>query len=234
MQPKILGVILAREGSKEIKLKNLIKINNISLIKRTIFIAQKSKLIDKLILSTESHKIISHVKDTNIEVPFIRSKKLATDKAKTFDVIRDALQKSEKKYNIEFDLIIILQPTTPFRKTKTIDMAIKKLMKFNADVCMSIIKTPYPPEWAIEKNKNNRLKHLFKIGKNITRRQDFKPSYYPSGAIYILKKDSLLKQNSILPNTNTIGIEVDHIEGINIDNQTQLEYAKYIAKKYKI
>ena len=64
--------------------------------------------------------------------------------------------------------------------------------------------------------------------------QDFKQTFIPAGSVYVLKRNILNKQKKILPNHNTIGIEVNHIEGINIDNTEQLEYAKYIAKKYKI
>ena len=230
----VLGVILAREGSKGIKLKNLVKVNNISLIKRTIFVSKSSKYINKLILSTESKKIIDHVKSTKIEIPFVRSKKLATDKSNTFDVVRDALQKCEKIFKTKYDLVVILQPTTPFRKVSTIDKAILNLIKKNADASMSIVKSNYPPQWSITMNNQNKLQHINRHGKNITRRQDFKQTYIPAGSVYVLKRNILNKQKKILPNHNTIGIEVNHIEGINIDNIEQLEYAKYIAKKYKI
>ena len=86
----ILGVIPARGGSKEIKNKNLKKICNKSLLQITIENANKSKYLSKLILSSDSDKIIKHLKKFNIQVPFRRSKKLATDHSKTFDVIRDA------------------------------------------------------------------------------------------------------------------------------------------------
>lgn len=230
----ILGVIPARIGSKEIKYKNLKEINKLSLLKRTIISSKKSKLINKLILSTESKKIIHHVKDINIEIPFIRSKKLATDKAKTFDVIRDALIKCENIYKTNFDIIVILQPTTPFRKSNTIDKCIKELIKRKADACISIVKTSYPPQWSIVLDKNKKLKKLSSKYGKVTRRQDFPLTFYPSGAVYILTRKTLLKQKTILPNKNTIGVEVNEVESINIDNQFQLEYAKYIANKYKI
>jgi len=229
MKKKIIGIIPAREGSKEIKLKNLQRIGNKSLLQIAIEESSKSKLIDNLILTSESEKIINHAKKFNINIPFTRSKKLAGDKSKTFDVIRDALLRCEKIYDTKYDIAVVLQPTTPFRKYETIDKAIKKLIKNNLDACISIKKTSYPTEWNL-KIDNDILTNIVPRGNLVSRRQDSIKSYQPAGSVYVLTTKCLMNLKNLLPNKNTSGIIVSEKEGINIDNKDQLDYARYLYK----
>ena len=226
----ILGVIPARGGSKEIKNKNLKKISGKSLLQISIETSKKSKYLTKLILTSDSDKIIANGKKFNVEIPFKRKKYLSGDKSNIYDVIRDALKRSEKYYNIIFDLIVILQPTTPFRTAKQIDECIKMLLKFNSDACITIKEPDYPPHWTL-KLKNNKLSFLMKSNLNFTRRQDAPKTYIPAGSVYVLKKECLMKLKKNLPNQNTLGLVVSAKEGINIDNIYQLELARKLANE---
>ncbi len=99
ISPKILCIIPAREGSKGLKNKNLKRLNNHPLIAWSIFAAKKCKKISEIVVSTDSLKISKISKKYGVSVPFIRPKKLATDKASTFSVLKHAIDYFKKKKN---------------------------------------------------------------------------------------------------------------------------------------
>ena len=120
----ILGLIPARSGSKELKNKNLLKINGKTLLEIALQEAKKSKYINKVFLSTDSKSYKTILKKLKIENDYIRPKKLASNKASIYDVARHAVKWFEDQ-NYEIDYVVILQPTTPFRTAKDIDKVIR-------------------------------------------------------------------------------------------------------------
>ena len=139
----ILGVIPARGGSKEIKNKNLLKLNNKTLIEIAIKNSNNSKLINKLVFSSDSKKLIKEAKKFKIDIPFVRPKKLATDSASSFSVLKHAINFFEKKYNWTTDIVVLLQPTTPFRTGKIIDQTINILLR-NKNIDAALLGEPKP------------------------------------------------------------------------------------------
>ena len=124
---KILALIPARSGSKGLKNKNILKLKDIPLIAWTIKSALKSKKIDKIIVDSDSEKILNISKKFNVNCFIHRPKKLALDKTPISDVIIHALL----KYKDEYDFFLLLQPTSPFRSSKQIDKFINYFLKLN-------------------------------------------------------------------------------------------------------
>jgi len=122
---KILAIIPARGGSKGIPKKNIVNINGKPLIQYTIEVAKESKLIDRVIVSTDDDEIAEISEKLGAEVPFIRPAELAKDGTPTFPVIKHALKwlKENEKYKPE--LIVLLEPTFPLRTVEKVDEAIK-------------------------------------------------------------------------------------------------------------
>ena len=118
----ILAIIPARGNSKSIKNKNLIKINGKSLIDYTIESSKKSKILSRISVSSESKKILDHCKN-KVET-ITRPKKLSKDNSKTIDVVNHCINHLKKTEGYIPDLIVLLQPTSPFRNSKHIDNAI--------------------------------------------------------------------------------------------------------------
>ena len=125
---KILAIIPARGGSKGIPLKNIKKLNGDPLIKYTIDVAKKSKRLDRIIVSTDNEKIAILAKKYGVEVPFTRPKIISGSKATQFQVIKHVLDflKTEEYFP---NIVVLLQPTSPFRTVKVIDDSIKRLIK---------------------------------------------------------------------------------------------------------
>ena len=124
---KILALIPARGGSKGIRLKNLKKINNVSLIEHTANFIKKCNFFDETIVSTDSIKISNHAKKLQFQI-FKRSKFTSKDHASDFDVISEVL-KNKNTLKKKFDYIVYLQPTSPIRKISQLKNALYYLIR---------------------------------------------------------------------------------------------------------
>ncbi len=228
----ILGVILARKGSKGIKNKNHLRLGKKNLVEISIKNAKKSRLLNKIIFSTDDIKLKNKAKSMGISVPFDRPKNLSNDKATSFSVLKHAITWLEKNQNWKTDIVVLLQPTTPFRTGKLIDKVIKKLISENSDAAITITDSDYPAYWMLKKKKKtHRINFLLKDGYKFTRRQDTPKCYKPAGMVYAIKKNFLFKLKGMLPQGNTLGVYVKPEIAINIDNFDQYLLAK-IKSKY--
>ena len=117
---KTLCIIPARSGSKSIKNKNLIRINGMPLIYHSIKTALSVSFLTKVIFSSDSKKYLNYAKKFGLKNLHLRSKKLSTDSALTEDLIFEIL-KQEKKLGNNYDAILLLQPTSPFRRKRDIE-----------------------------------------------------------------------------------------------------------------
>ena len=213
----ILGIIPARSSSKEILCKNIQKLNNKPLLAYSIVAAKKSKLVNRVIVSTDDQKIASIAKNFGAEVPFLRPKKLSQDTTPTLDVIIHSLNYLSKYESYKPNIVTLLQPTTPLRTENEIDSSIKLLKKTKSDIVLGVqkIKThPFRAFWLKRKYlkpfKTNFLKYH--------QRQKFPIYYYPTGSIYTFWYKNLKKYDHIygpkiypLILDNEINIDIDKL-----------------------
>ena len=223
---KILAIIPARGGSKEIKNKNIINFCGKPLIHWTISAALDSKLIDKIIVSTDSKKIMGITKNYDVENNELRPKKISEDQTPMLDVINYELNKLKLK-NYEPDLIVTLQPTSPLRGWRHIDSAIKILIKEKKfDALVSCVKVPhnFNPE-SLMQIKNNYLIDT-KFSKKIYSRHKKNKYFARNGAaIYITRKKIIHKS---LFNKKTFPFEMSLFESVDIDNYEDLKFAEFL------
>ena len=226
----ILAIIPARGGSKGLRKKNIKTLGNKPLIAWSIESALNSKFISKTIVSSDNDEIITVSKQYGAEIPFKRPTNLATDTATTRDVLIHAIEYYKLK-NITFDYIVLLQPTSPFRKKDDIDNAIKIAVENNIDMVVSVKETSSNPyyvlfeendEGFLEKSKNS----------NFTRRQDCPIVYEYNGSIYVIKVKSLLNNDS-MSFDKTIKFEMSKIHSVDIDNQFDFDFAEFLIKRKK-
>ena len=225
----IICIITARSGSKGLKNKNIRKLKGLPLIAHTIIAAKKSKMLTRVILSTDSKLYAKIGSKFGVEVPFIRPKRLATNTAHHPDVVNHALNFVEKKDRIKFDYVVMLQPTSPFRKSKHIDEAIKKFLNEKNDSLISIKKQDYPPWWLFVLKRKKLGQFLKYKNKNVfnLERQEFPDLFRPNGAIYVSKRDVLLKGNLINPKSCGYYI-MEERDSVDIDNLIDLIVAENI------
>ncbi len=231
---KILGVIPARAGSKGVPQKNTKMLSGKPLLAWTIIEAKKSRLIDRLILSTEDKKIAEVGKSFGVDVPFERPKELAGDKTHTPEILMHAIKEIEKIDGIIYDIIVLLQPTVPFRQAEHIDKAIKKFTSDKFDSLITITKQEYPPWWMFKLDKK-KLCTVFEYEKSSNvfnmERQEFPSIYKPNGSVYVTKT-ALLQKNRQLVNPDSCGFLIINDEfQVNIDTPLDFEVAEAIAKR---
>ena len=233
----VIAVVAARGGSKGIPNKNIKKLNGKPLIFYILKTLSKIKLIDRIILSSDSIKIKNTVKKfkfKNIEI-FDRSKKLSGDKVPLTSVAKSVAEKLEKNGYYP-DIVLQISAACPFLKKSTIEKSINILKEKNDIHCVVSLKRieHEHPYRAKVLDKNNKFKKFIKnvdVEKFISR-QDLPTLYCTSGALYS-RKYSLLKtykEKDFNLGKKPHGIVVDDIESINIDRMVDFRFAEFILK----
>tara|TARA_B100001059_G_scaffold236316_2_gene286174 strand:+ start:1000 stop:1686 length:687 start_codon:yes stop_codon:yes gene_type:complete len=224
---KFLVIIPARGGSKGIPNKNIIDVCGKPLIQYTIDSALKlkeSKLVERVIVSTDCHKIADISESLGAEIPFLRPSSISNDSSKTIDSIIHALSHYEK-LGFFYDAVIILQPTSPLRNYEDL---MNSLDFFIAQPCDSLISA-YKEETInrlIMYHKNGDIAHPLDKNHNVgVRRQEHDSVYIRNGAIYITKTDYIKKSNKIIATTPLL-FEMSKTNSINIDSYSDLEYLR--------
>ena len=220
---KILALIPARGGSKGIKLKNLIKINNIPLIDYTLKFINKLNFVDMKIVSSDNSKILNEGKKYGF-LTIKRPKKLSGDRILDYDVINHVLNHNLIKKN-NYDILLYLQPTSPIRKSSHIISALVEMIdkKYNAVWSISKIDIKNHPFKVFTISKNN-LSLFSKKGKKIIARQQLSDIYIRNGVFYIFLIKELIKNKSIY--VKKILPSVTNYPIVNIDNLKDLKKAK--------
>lgn len=229
---KILGIIPARGGSKGLKRKNILPLGEKPLLQYTCESAKNSKLLTKVILSSEDEEIIEIAKGLGLEVPFKRPDNLAQDTTTSLEVVKHALQYFKEKGE-SFDAVCLLQPTTPFRESELIDKAIQKFISDSPDSLVSVREVPheYNPHWIFEE-KEGSLSIATGEKEIITRRQELPKAYFRDGAIYLTKTSMILDQNSLY-GKNIGFIDTTDSPYVNIDTPSDWEKAESILNTMK-
>lgn len=222
---KVLAIIPARGGSKGLPGKNIIDFCGKPLINWTIDEAKKSKYINEIFVSTDDLAIKDVAEKNGIQISKLRSKELSMDDTLSIDVVLDVLNTPEFT---KFDIVCMLQPTSPLRKAQHIDEAFEKFFEMDASCCVSVCENEFSPFWSFE-IQEGKLKSLFSQESIPLRRQDLPNTYSLNGAIYIAKVDWLKETKSFLTN-QTIAYVMGSKESIDIDDQEDLDLAKSILK----
>jgi CMP-N,N'-diacetyllegionaminic acid synthase len=209
---KTLALITARGGSKGLPRKNLLPAGGKPLIAWTIEAAVKSKFINYTALTSEDEEIITTAKRWGCDVPFRRPAELASDTAKSIDVVLHALDQIPG-----FDFVVLLQPTSPLRSADDIDAAFKSMLARSAPSCISVCEADQSPYWMYRLTNTNTLQSILPIQDELTRRQDLPTFYVPNGAIYIARIDWLRANRSFMT-TETTAFLMPKERSIDIDS----------------
>lgn len=186
-----LVIIPARGGSKGVPGKNIKHLAGQPLIHYTIKEALKVFPSSHILVSTDSEEIKSVSEECGIKVPFIRPESLAQDTSSSYDVIVHAVEFARAQ-GLEFDSIVLLQPTSPFRKANHIQGALD-LYSDAVDMIVSVKEADSNPYYSLFEESSDGLLHKSKKG-DFTRRQDCPKVYEYNGAVYVINPNSLKQQ----------------------------------------
>ena len=225
----IVAIIPARSGSKGVKDKNIKHLYGHSLLEWSINAAMRSKLIDRVFVSTDSEEYARLAVEYGAEVPFLRPKKISGDAASDLDFVIHAIEEFNKM-NLCPEYLVHIRPTTPIRDPVIIDDAISLFQnnkEFNS--LRSVHKMPESSYKTLEINNGNLTPlSLFgdmRIDSNAPR-QSFPDTYIANGYVDILSKSFIIKNQKIhgekiLPFITNPAYELDSIE--------DFDYLEYIA-----
>ena len=227
---KILAIIPARSGSKGIKNKNIKIFCKKPLLYWIGKEAKQSRLINKIIVSTDSLKIKRICQKYNLDVPFLRPKKISEDNSKSVDLIFHAVNFFNNK-NQFFDYVVLLEPTSPFTTAKDIDNAIEQLYKKRnqADAIVGVSENiNRHPIYNFKIKQNGIIKpHINKF--STVRRQKLEKLYFLDGSLYISKIDKLIKDKTFYHN-RTLGFITKKWKSIEVDDIADFIIAESIFK----
>ncbi|WP_187647906.1 acylneuraminate cytidylyltransferase family protein [Nitrosophilus labii] len=220
-----LAIIPARGGSKRLPNKNILNLAGKPLIVWSIEAAKKSKYIDTTVVSSDSNKILEIARNYDV-VTIKRPDYLASDTAKSIDVIKHAIENVNEKY----DYLVLLQPTSPLRNEKHIDEAIELLEQKKADAIISVCEAEHSPLWSNTLPDDLSMNNFLKDEIKNKRSQDLPKFYKINGAIYIYKVERLLKENSFFIKNNIYAYIMDRKNSVDIDDEVDFKLAEVILK----
>lgn len=223
MTKKVLAIIPARGGSKGLPRKNIIDLAGKPLIAWTIEASVNSKYITKTIVSSDSNEILEVAKNYGVHI-LKRPAEFASDLSSSEVVVKHTIDNSEEKY----EYIVLLQPTSPLRDTFEIDKAFEKLFSSEATALISVCEYDNKILKAFKENESGYIEGISNNKFPFMRRQDLPNTYISNGAIYIIKVEEFLKNNSFFTD-KTISFIMDEIKSLDIDTKKDLEEVeKYI------
>ncbi len=225
----VLALIPARGGSKGLPRKNVLPLAGKPLIAWSIEAAKGSKYIDKCIVSTDDNEIARVAKSLGCEVPFIRPNYLALDETSSIDVIIHALNFYVNKA-LNYDYLVLLEPTSPLRSFDDIDIALEKLNgnRKKADSIVGVSKVEIAhPVFDVKINSHGLIEPYVGNNFKLLRRQEIETLYFFEGSLYISDIEKFLIEKSFY-HERTIAYIVPRWKSIEIDEKIDLLFAEAI------
>ena len=227
---KTLVIIPARGGSKGIPRKNIKPLNGKPLIYYSIDCARAICPDEDICVSTDDAEIISVVEQYGLKVPFVRPAELASDTASTYEVLLHALDFYEKQGR-HYDAVVLLQNTSPFRKTEQVKEALD-LFNDSVDMVVSVKECAANPYYCVFEEDAEGYLHVCKGDGNIFRRQDAPKVYEYNGAIYIMNAITL-KSTHMHKMQKRVKYVMDDLSSFDLDTMWDWQMAEAIINQSK-
>ncbi len=228
---KPLVIIPARGGSKGIPHKNIKLLGGKPLICRAIDNARSVASDADICVSTDDPEIIKVVENYGLKVPFVRPAELAADNSGTYEVLLHALGFYERQGRT-YDTIILLQPTSPFRRDEDISEALK-LYSPDIDMVVSVTEARANPYYNCFEADSNGFLHVSKGDGKYIRRQDAPKAWEYNGAIYIINPQSL-KRESLGKFKRRRMYEMDELHSLDLDTPLDWRIAELLIAENEI
>ncbi len=221
-EKKILAVILARGGSKRLPGKNIKELGGMPLIGYTIQAAARSAFIDEIVVSSDYDEILKVSSTFSCQIQK-RPAHLAEDTTTSQDSLRYVVTEFEKEHKKEYDLVVLLQPTCPFRKTAEIEKCIRELVDNDADSSQTVTMVREKPELMFAEEGG---KLVFQNKNAFFNRSLRRTHYILNGAVYVVKKKVFLSTGNLYGDKN-IPVIMSLDDSLDID--TYIDW--HIAEK---
>ncbi|MEE9393260.1 MAG: acylneuraminate cytidylyltransferase family protein [Planctomycetota bacterium] len=231
----VLAVVPARGGSKGIPRKNLARVGGRSLIAWAAHTIAELPWIDAAVLSTDDEEMVEEGRRCGLSVPFLRPDQYATDLASSVGMWQDAWLKSEAHFDQRFDVSVLLQPTTPLRRSEDVRRCVEAVVEGGHRAATTISAMPghYVPEKCLLRDHGGRIQFFWDSvaggGGAVSRRQDAKSYFIRNGICYALTRSTLVDDGHIVED-DCAGVVVDGFV-VNIDEPIELELAEFMFQR---
>jgi CMP-N-acetylneuraminic acid synthetase len=216
----------ARGGSKGVKLKNIRPLNGIPLVALVGRIVKQLDYIDRAVVSTDHPDIARVARESGLDVPFMRPESISGDMVSDWDVLYHALMATEEDDGETYDIIIMLQPTSPFREPEHVTATVKKLIEGNFDSVWTISETDSKSHPSKQLILNGEIVEYYdpENGPKIVARQQLSPVYHVNGLAYAFNRECLVNQKTRKGKKTSAVVIKKTI--VNIDTEFDFELAE--------
>lgn len=231
---RVLAVVPARGGSKGVKLKNLREVGGTPIVSLAIKTARAVPEVDHTVVSTDHDAIAAAAEAAGIAVPFRRPDSLGGDRIGDLEVLQHALEASEAATGTQFDIVVMLQPTSPLRTPGDVTAALRQLCDDGLDAVWSVSETDSKahPLKQLTVAEDGRMDYYDPDGAKIIARQQLTTLYHRNGIVYAISRDCLTEQQSIKgARTGAYVVPGDHV---SIDTEWDFELVNYLVSRRKI
>jgi N-acylneuraminate cytidylyltransferase/CMP-N,N'-diacetyllegionaminic acid synthase len=231
--PEILFLITARGGSKGVPGKNKRRIGPHSLIGYKAISAKKSKYCTRLVISTDSEELQEDAARYGAEVPFTRPRELATDTAKSDDVVLHAMAYFENEEGRRYDAIMLLEPASPFARARDFDAAVEIYVRHKANLVVGVKPVEVNSIFVGPLGEDGRADRIIEkfVSRPDVRRQAFEQEYTMNGALYLFGWDYMKTTRRMYADpANTYGHPMDRFHSAEIDTLYDMRLAELFAK----
>lgn len=224
---RILAIIPARGDSKRLPGKNIKLLAGKPMISYAINAAHASKYIDRVVVSTDDATIARVAEEAGADVPFMRPAELASDTAQSIDVLLHAVHTLEEKGQEHYEVIVLIQPTSPLLLPSDIDEAIETLARTNASSCVSMCAISERPEWMYTL-QDGQARPFLEFDQSSKRSQDLPSLYRINGCVYVMRRDTLLTKRRIVDSSNLCATLMPRERSVDIDEPIDFELAEHL------
>ncbi|MCB1377021.1 MAG: acylneuraminate cytidylyltransferase family protein [Alphaproteobacteria bacterium] len=228
---RILAVVPARGGSKGIPLKNLRTIGGVSLVAMAGHVATAVAAIDRAVVSTDHEGIAAEAERAGLAAPFRRPEGLSGPTIADWDVLHHALLTMEARDGVTYDLVLMLQPTSPSRTAGHVMRCIAMLVDGGFDAVWSVSETDSKghPLKQLTIGDGDALDYYDPAGAKIVARQQLKPVYHRNGIVYAFTRQCLVEQKTI-KGAKTGALLISEPVS-NIDTEMDLAWAEFLLSR---
>ena len=222
----ILAVVPARGGSKGVPLKNLHPLRGKSLVAHVGDFVRNLGVFDRAVVSTDHPAIAREAMDHGLDAPFMRPPELSGDRIGDHPVMLHALEQTEALDGRRFDVVVMLQPTCPQRRSEHVVGAIEMLITggWNAVWTVSQADLKYHPLKALTVAADATMGYRDPAGGNTVARQQLSQVYYRNGAAYVITREALRSATSLKPeHTGALVVDESLLSIDTLDDFRRLE-----------
>ena len=226
-QKKVYAIVPVRGGSKGIPRKNLYRLGKDTLLERTIKQGKLCKYVDQVVVSTDDPEMYEITKKYNVNAPTLRPAHLATDTAKTVDVVLHLIQ----ELNIGDAYILLLQTTSPLRTLEDLNNLFK-VFEANldrADAIVSLAEHDDPHPNKIQKIEDGYVTSYLGV-ESMVPRQSLPKVYRLNGAFYLTHSDILIPKRTFMPE-RTLPFVMPRERSVNLDSKMDLYLMEMLIEK---